>query len=508
MRNSFRLLKKPNIRFSDLFNASNFIVLRERPDYSPFPLPYYFTDYVTSRAKKLYGANLTFAIEASFGAFHTGVSRNIFGSAKDVDYLRQQIVATVEKRPSSVQQQRNKSLHIAKKFRHFLQELLMMNVAQLSNAQLIRLHTQWITYYSDYSLMEIMMYFVAGDSLVRRLFERLDDYQIPEEEKILLSTPFMPSYTFREELSLLNIARGVNYSATYRKQPQNIQRLLVQHAKQWGWLPFEYIGPTVWSAEDMFHRLQKEVHCRAEAERKIHEKTTYDIFLQKRQRQIAATYRIKGDLLKFSNAVRLVTTMQDEKKEICTYAQYALHKVLFKSFSEKIGIQPVECIKFHHEELWQGLKDPQTLKKLLPKRLQAVCVVGTKDGMYIYSSQKAKKIYNAFNPKLQRGNLSGQIACRGKVAGVAKVLRSPLDIGKMNRGDILVARMTTPDYVVGMKKAAAIVTDEGGLTCHAAIVSRELHVPCIIGTKIATKVLKDGDLVEVDAEKGIVRKLS
>jgi len=58
-----------------------------------------------------------------------------------------------------------------------------------------------------------------------------------------------------------------------------------------------------------------------------------------------------------------------------------------------------------------------------------------------------------------------------------------------------------------IKKASAIVTNVGGITCHAAIVSRELKIPCIIGTKIATKVLKDGDLVEVDAQKGIVKIL-
>ena len=67
--------------------------------------------------------------------------------------------------------------------------------------------------------------------------------------------------------------------------------------------------------------------------------------------------------------------------------------------------------------------------------------------------------------------------------------------------------MTRPEFLPLMKKAKAIITDEGGITCHAAIVSRELGIPCIIGTKIATKVLKDNDLVEVDAEKGIVRKI-
>jgi pyruvate,water dikinase len=65
--------------------------------------------------------------------------------------------------------------------------------------------------------------------------------------------------------------------------------------------------------------------------------------------------------------------------------------------------------------------------------------------------------------------------------------------------------MTNPDYVPYMKIAAAIVTDEGGTTCHAAIASRELKVPCVVGTRIATKILKDGDVVEVDADNGIIR---
>ena len=65
--------------------------------------------------------------------------------------------------------------------------------------------------------------------------------------------------------------------------------------------------------------------------------------------------------------------------------------------------------------------------------------------------------------------------------------------------------MTTPDYVSAMKLASAFVTDEGGLLCHASIIARELKKPCIIGTKIATKVLKDGDLVEVNANEGFVR---
>ena len=106
---------------------------------------------------------------------------------------------------------------------------------------------------------------------------------------------------------------------------------------------------------------------------------------------------------------------------------------------------------------------------------------------------------------VSRNQIKGQIAYKGKVTGKVKIVSSIKDLPKVGCEDILVAAMTMPKYLPAMKKAAAFVTDEGGITCHAAIVSRELKIPCIIGTKIATKVLRDGDLVEVDAERGTVK---
>jgi pyruvate,water dikinase len=104
--------------------------------------------------------------------------------------------------------------------------------------------------------------------------------------------------------------------------------------------------------------------------------------------------------------------------------------------------------------------------------------------------------------------VKGMVACRGRARGKAKVMLSSFEIEKFKKGDVLVAPETTPSYLPIMTKAVAIVTDQGGITSHAAIVSRELGIPCIIGTKIATKTFKDGDLIEVDAEKGIVRKIN
>lgn len=103
--------------------------------------------------------------------------------------------------------------------------------------------------------------------------------------------------------------------------------------------------------------------------------------------------------------------------------------------------------------------------------------------------------------------IKGQPASTGHAKGIVKLVLESHHIGELKEGEVLVTEMTTPEFVPAMKKAVAIVTDEGGVTCHAAIVSRELGRPCIIGTKIATQVLKDGDEVEVDADSGVVKIL-
>ena len=104
-------------------------------------------------------------------------------------------------------------------------------------------------------------------------------------------------------------------------------------------------------------------------------------------------------------------------------------------------------------------------------------------------------------------SLKGLAASPGHASGKVTIILTSKDLAKVSKGDIVVATMTTPEFVPAMEKASAIITDEGGILCHAAIVSRELHLPCVIGTRIATKVLKDGMMVEVDARAGTVKIL-
>jgi len=203
------------------------------------------------------------------------------------------------------------------------------------------------------------------------------------------------------------------------------------------------------------------------------------------------------------------TWWQDERKR-STYLNIHLGTIILGEMAKRTGVDPeltrwllpaeVESFFINHKP---------TGVELRRRSLGCVFCVW-QGGYYIATGSGVVKMRQVmFGKKTldQVRDLRGLTASVGRVVGTVKIINSAREVGKIQQGDILVAVMTRPDYIAGIKKAAAIVTNEGGVTCHAAIVSRELGVPCIIGTKIATEVLKDGDLVEVNANHGVVTVL-
>ncbi|HJJ26482.1 MAG TPA: phosphoenolpyruvate synthase [Methanocorpusculum sp.] len=122
----------------------------------------------------------------------------------------------------------------------------------------------------------------------------------------------------------------------------------------------------------------------------------------------------------------------------------------------------------------------------------------------ITTIKKAKESGSAEKADGGKQILQGYGASPGLVSGKVCIVMDVRETSKVQEGDIMVATMTNPDMVPAMKKVAGIITDEGGMTCHAAIVSRELGTPAVVGTKQATKILKDGQIVTIDGEKGLI----
>ncbi len=174
------------------------------------------------------------------------------------------------------------------------------------------------------------------------------------------------------------------------------------------------------------------------------------------------------------------------------------------------------CGWFHMEYMWEP-KEVHYYENLIRKRLKEGLkesrIVLLKDGkINVYEGDEADNLAKELlgdskEDFSQISEVNGVIGYPGKVKGKVALINSINDKHKFQKGDILVAHDGTAELTYFLTNASAIVTDQGGMICHAAIVSREMKIPSVLGTTISTKVFKDGDLVEVDAEKGIVRKV-
>ncbi|MDD2483141.1 MAG: phosphoenolpyruvate synthase [Candidatus Shapirobacteria bacterium] len=131
-------------------------------------------------------------------------------------------------------------------------------------------------------------------------------------------------------------------------------------------------------------------------------------------------------------------------------------------------------------------------------------IVQTRPITTVVSNQKT--LDNQSSKITQKPDLTGEQASPGTASGVVVIINNPKEINRAQKGQILVTSMTTPDFVPAMKKVNGIITDKGGQTSHAAIVSRELGVPCVVGTKIATKMFKEGDIVTLNGTTGEIWK--
>ncbi len=180
--------------------------------------------------------------------------------------------------------------------------------------------------------------------------------------------------------------------------------------------------------------------------------------------------------------------------------------------SKKIGKKSklpatlVMCCTYQEiEEYLKGQSLPK--KSVLEKRDKDFAVYASQKTMAYFVGGQVKNLEAILVDIKQSKELKGAIAQTGKVSGRVRIIIDPKKALNFRKGEILVASMTRPDFLPLMKKASAFVTDSGGLLSHAAIIAREMKKPCIIGTKIATKFFKDGDMVEVDANRGIVKIL-
>ncbi|MFA6098890.1 MAG: PEP-utilizing enzyme [Patescibacteria group bacterium] len=345
----------------------------------------------------------------------------------------------------------------------------------------------------------------GGESILNRMLikEHLSKNELNEISSVI-AAPERLSFYQEEEIDLLKLI------ASYRKN--NFKNLLNNHQQRYFWLENSYFSTRVLPVEYFLKRLREKKRLVSNGLNEISKIKAGLMEIKKRKKKIIKLYQLDKKLIQTADKLSFCIWWQDQRKKlIFQYLHY------FETLVREIARRNhMPFSSFHYaylDEIRLPLKAVDKQRLFLRSKWHLKVARFAKNKLSVLRPQAAadfiKKFWEAPETTLKEKVISGLVVSSGKlnIRGQVYIVNNPNDIKKFPSGKILISSMTAPEYIVAIRRAKAIITDTGGLTCHAAIVSRELGIPCIVGTKVATKVFKNGDRVEIDANKGVIRKL-
>lgn len=472
-----------------------------------------------------------------------GVSRAVFGVASrnnQIEYLgdfstwekvHQELKVKVLKDFQSFEDLIDRSLEQGKKLNDWTEEnIFKKDLTKSTDTELISLFKGFIgrqnidAFGTALSIIDFSDFSFIEGNLNRFLKEKIGEKKFQHYYSVF-TEPENNSFAQEQEEDLLKLIqiywdrkewredmRNEKMEDVKNKYPDFYSDLSI-HAKKHNWVYYVYMGPA-FSEKDFFSFIVDYINKGASPQEKL-------IRLKEKKEQTA---RLKKEYLKELNPIGLdnfvlkivgkVVWAKSRRKDYQSKSYYHAEKLcreiakrLFISL-EQVRSSPFDIIEkaLNGGNIdWSIANEIKNFHICLPNDDGTLTVLVGKEAEEFSknSIKRDEETQSLINIK----ELKGSTACAGKATGKVKIVNLPEEMKKMEQGDILVSTATTPSIVIAMKRASAILTDEGGLTCHAAIVSRELNIPCIVGLKFATKFLKDGDKVEVDATKASVKKL-
>ncbi len=341
-----------------------------------------------------------------------------------------------------------------------------------------------------------------------------------------LTTPTKTTFVNLEESAIINLAENVkknpkvkdiilktkNLSLIDEKIKSanlNIWKKIDNLHHRYCWIVYVYMGPA--NNKEYYYSVLKGLLKQGVNLNEIKK----DIFQEKldvknKQKEIIKKLSLNGREKKIFKLAGEIVWIKPYRKEMMSLNVYAYEKI-FKELGKRYGLSVNQIRMCFPDEICDKFLSSRKSANILNQRIKkCFWFYGRKKQQFATGRRVDFLISKLSFEKikiLRSDEVFGTCAYQGKAKGKVKIIITPSDMAKMRKSDILVSRSTNPNIISAMKQAAAIITDTGGLTCHAAIVSRELKIPCIVGTKIATKVFKDGDKVKVDASKGIIKKI-
>jgi len=397
--------------------------------------------------------------------------------------------------------------HLADKLKIYSAQLEKVNFSKLSgNRQLQYLkefhelhHDLW-AYGQVPNVLELENSFLT-DYLKAYLAKlKLDQKRLTEAFQALI-TPRELSEAQKEEREMLALATRKDFGS------KKHQTALLNHWKKYSWLHFGWTGPSL--TKEYFIEVCSGLHKQGEANKNLNRLKNESKLLLKNKNFWIKEARIDKLHQQLFRLLEELLFIKAHRMD-ALFRSYEASQPLLLKIARDHHLSLSQIYNLYYDDLVSLIKIGKPDAHYINDTIGYSVSYFDSNKIYLLVGEKAKKLSSQLIlPKIKEvKELKGQCGYPGLVKGEVCIVNHAREMSKFKDGQILVSIVTDPSLLPIMKKAAAFVTNQGGLTCHAAIVAREMKTPCVIGTKIATQVLKDGDKVEVDAENGLVKKLN
>jgi phosphohistidine swiveling domain-containing protein len=438
--------------------------------------------------------------KSSFIVYH-GHTTRWYGDWEEFLAMGEKVMDLLKNDPKFSEQILNETIKRGKLLYKKNEELQEKDISTLSNEEIAKQIES--IYNLGGELCEIGLIPVVSDlrhDMLSSLLKEILKKKVKKKKAVndffsTLVTPNKKTFNIKEKEKMLEILEKKDGSELLEKK--------------YGWLTFGHRGPKK-TAEEYAQEL-KEIKSNPELKKGIQNLIKEREKLKELQEKIEKELNLKENEITYFKAARDFSFSKSYRYDTLLFT-FSILDAFLGEIAKRTHLEKADLRVMSLEEVMKTIRGEEAVaKEDLKKRKKKCAGIVNGDDIQSLGGEKAKA-YEESHAKAEelnknRTRIHGNVAYMGIVSGAVKIVNSAKDCEKVNEGDILVSIQTIPDLLPAMEKAAAFVTDVGGITSHAAIIAREFKKPCIIGTKIATKLLKDGDLVEVDAENGWVKRL-
>ncbi len=449
-----------------------------------------------------YGSTCRAAKEFPYYVQTSGqIADHVVTKKTDLEEFRNKLWEKFHKSPKFILKFMKKMYQKNEEDKRSWRELAKKDFSKEKTAVLIQEYEQYVEQLLNYTpaiYLPLALEPVLSDECLKIL--KAKDPKKAQEWYDIVMTPVKESEYIEERKSLLKIAQ------TYNKTKKDIEEDLKKHVERFSFLKQKDMFMEFFDEEYYFQKI-REIQT-PEEELAVLEKET-----KKKENNFAKIVDVWKDnelvqlLFKTTNEAVYFRTWRTER-----FSQSSYYLIpLFQEIAIRLGLETEKDVVYLlPDELISLLKNNQQADKACIERRKkgfTYMTFGSNETLILDGDEAIKSLGHLKLADHTEEIIKGTPAFKGSVQGKVTLITKREQWPSIQHAEILVIHTTTPDIVPYLKNIKAIVTEEGGILSHASVISREMKIPCVIGTKVATKAFKDGDIVEVDAEKGIVKKI-